>query len=96
MVHYALMKFHPGAYTDEIRALTKSTFEELPKVVPAIIKAETFENCYERDSNADLMIRVEVDEPAHLPDYLNHPLHVHFAQVTTPLRCQPITSFDHL
>lgn len=79
MIHYALMKFHPGAYTDEIRKLTKETFDELPKLVPAILSAQTFENCYERDSNADLMIRVEVDAPEHLPDYLNHPLHVHFA-----------------
>lgn len=96
MVHYALMKFHPGALTDEYRALIRHTYEELPKLVPSILSAQVFENCYVRDSNYDLMFRVEVDAPEHLPDYLNHPLHVKMAQDTAPLRCAPIVSFDHL
>lgn len=94
MVHYALIKFQPGTYTDELRKFTLDTFAALAKEVPTILSAQVFDNGYKRDSNADIMVRVEVTSAETLPLYLNHPLHVKFGQTIAPYRSQPIVSFD--
>ena len=96
MIHYVLLKFKPGTWTEEIRALADTTFRQLEQEVPSIISAKIYENCYERESNADVMIRLKIDSPEHLTEYLRHPLHVRFAEITTPLRSQPVVSFDRM
>ncbi len=94
MTHYLLLKFSPGAYTQEIRALTQRTFHGLKEALDCVREVCVLENVVPRDCNADLLVRMELTGPEALSAYLEHPLHRAFAQQTMPIISQRVT-FDH-
>ena len=95
MTHYVLMKFVPGADLNTIEARIRATYAELDAALPYLHQPQILLNCVERDSNADLMVCLNLDSPEDLQPYLTHPLHLQMAQ---DLKNQIVarTSFDHM
>ena len=79
MTHYVLMKFKPGTDLDADEARIRETYRQLDETLDFLHNPRIFRNCVERDSNADLMAVIDLDDPASLPDYLQHPLHLAMA-----------------
>ena len=94
MTHYVLLKFKPGEYDDSILALAEKTFAQLENELDGITRAQVWSNCVERDTNADLMVRLELTGEDMLGVYLRHPLHVEFANQTSD-KLAGRMSFDH-
>lgn len=94
MFHYVLLKFAPGTDLDAAEATVRKTYVELAQTLPFLNDPEVYRCCVERDSNADIMAKVRLDDKSCLQDYLTHPLHVGMAR---GFGDQVIgrTSFDH-
>ena len=93
MVHYVMIKFQEGYLGEERIAMIRDTYTEMLEAIDGILGVEIHENIIERDSNADLMIRIELEGAAALDTYLNHPLHVAFAREARPNIVKMVT-FD--
>lgn len=78
MRHYVLLKFKPGCFNDELFNYIKNTFDDIDKL-DDIKVVKVHKNCVERDSNMDIMIEMEVRDEKALKMYLNHELHISFA-----------------
>ena len=95
MIHYLLLKFRPGSCGSQIRKRAEAAYRDLACQVEGIISAQVLDNCVFRDSNADLMVRLELSGPQVLTAYLEHPVHRHFAEEIEPCVSQRLT-FDHM
>lgn len=95
MIHYLLLKFRPGAYNGRIRERAEAAYRELAGRVDGIVSVQILENSVSRDSNADLMVRLELCGVRALTDYLEHPVHQHFVEEMEPWVSQRLT-FDHM
>ena len=94
MTHYVLLKFKPGTDLDTVEAKVRKTYNELEQTLDFLTTPIVYRNCVERDSNADIMVTVDLDSNEHLQDYLTHPLHVRMAQDLKDALVGR-TSFDH-
>ena len=92
MTHYNLLKLKPGADADAIFAQCEAVYAaleaELPQAVrarimaalPFLHDAKVIRCCTTRDSNADILMIMQIDRPEQLGTYLQHPKHVALAQ----------------
>lgn len=80
MTHYVLMTLKPGADIDAVERRVRETFRALDEALPWLNGPAVYRNCVERDVNADIMVRVQIDAPEQLQTYLDHPLHVKMKQ----------------
>lgn len=80
MVHYILFKFKEGVNIDECFTKMQDTFAKLEKELPCLHNPAIYRNIIERDTNADILLKLEFDSKEDLPVYLNHPLHVQLAK----------------
>ena len=94
MTHYLLMKFTPGYMGDTLFDLARETYEELARQVPGVHKVRVERNCVARDSNADLMVCMDLINKDALDTYLDHPLHRNFAAQVESCLVMRLT-FDH-
>jgi len=95
MTHYVLLKFAPGTDLEPVEARVRKTYDELDRVLDFLHDPAVYRSCIVRDSNADIMASIQLDDPARLQDYLTHPLHVQMAQDLKELLIGR-TSFDHM
>lgn len=95
MTHYVLFRFKDPQQKPIIYEKAKTAFSKLRQGVSCILDAHVFLNCVERNSNADLLIKLELDSPEALEIYLRHPLHRKFVLETDDLVEQRIT-FDNM
>ena len=94
MIHTVMMKFQPGFWNDEVLADFRERFAGIQAALPeTVLAVDVWQNCVERDQNADVMIRLKLRDKAALPLYLKHPLHVGLGQQYNP-NVQQIISFD--
>lgn len=94
MKHYVLLKFAPGADLDAAEARVRGTYNALDEALPYLHSPTVYRSCVQRDSNADLMVTLELDSESDLQPYLTHPLHLQMAQDLKPVLAGK-TSFDH-
>lgn len=94
MYHYVLLKFAPGTDLDAAEARVRKTYDELNEALSFLNEPQVYRCCVERDSNADIMARVHLDDESCLQPYLTHPLHVGMAQSFKDMLIGR-TSFDH-
>ena len=94
MTHYVLLKLAPDSDKDAAERRVRKTYQELDETLSFLHNPRVYRSCVERDSNADIMAVIDLDEPEKLQDYLTHPLHV---QMARDLKDVVIgrTSFDH-
>ena len=95
MIHYVLLKFAPGTDLDAAEAKVRSTYDALAETVPFLHDPKVYRCCVERDSNADIMATIRLDDESCLQPYLTHPLHVGMAQDFKDVVVGR-TSFDHI
>jgi len=95
MIHYILLKLKPGADVDAAEARVKMTYQELDRLLDFLHEPVIYRSCVERDSNADIMIRVRLDSRDCLQDYLTHPAHLKMAQDMKDVLAAR-TTFDHM
>ena len=77
MTHYVLFRFEDGFMSDEVVNRFEETYAELKTLLPGdILDYAIYGNCVERDSNMDMMVKIELKERASLQRYLQHPEHI--------------------
>jgi len=77
MTHYVLFRFEDGFMSDEVLNRFKETYAELKTLLPGdILDYAIYGNCVARDSNMDMMVRIELEEKESLQRYLQHPKHI--------------------
>lgn len=94
MVHYVLLKFVPGADLDAAEARVRQTYNALAEALPYLNGPRVYRSCVERDSNADIMVELLLDDESCLQSYLTHPLHLQMARDMQDVLAGK-TSFDH-
>ena len=94
MYHYVLLKFAPGTDLDAAEARVRKTYEELDEALTFLNEPKVYRCCIERNSNADIMARVRLDDESCLQPHLTNPLHVQMAQSFKDMLIGR-TSFDH-
>lgn len=82
MVHYNFLKLKEGADVEAIFEKCKTVYAELEEELDFLNNAKVCRCITERDSNADIMMIMEIDSPDQLTSYLRHPKHVALAQAT--------------
>ena len=94
MTHYVLLKLSDQADKDAVWRRVCDTYAALDKELPFLHDPVVHRSCVERDTNADIMAVIKLDDPSQLQTYLTHPLHT---QMAADLKEQIIgrTSFDH-
>lgn len=94
MFHHLLLKFKEDCYTNDIYILTIDVFSKLKNDLPGLVNVSVYENCVFRQSNADIMIVMELAQQETLETYLQHSLHTYFVQQIEELLNTKIT-FDY-
>jgi len=94
MTHYVLLKIAEGTDKDAVEQRVRSTYNALEEALDYLHDAVVFRCCVERDSNADIMARIQLDGPEYLQPYLTHPLHMQMAMDLKDVIVGKI-SFDH-
>lgn len=85
LVHMVFMKFEDGYFTPEVINEIKETYRTLQGELPNDIHTvKIIQNCIERDTNMDLLIRANLEGKDSLPIYLNHPAHVAIGKKMNP------------
>ena len=80
MTHYVLLKLAPDSDRDAAERRVRKTYQELDETLSFLHNPRVYRSCVERDSNAEIMAVIDLDEPEKLQDYLTHPLHVQMAR----------------
>lgn len=80
MIHYLLLKFEPGYFSEEIFQFARDTFNALKAELPGVEDVHVAKNCVDRDDNADLLITMKLRSEDMLRVYLEHQLHQKFVQ----------------
>ena len=97
MTHYVLLKLAPGADIDRVEAKVRQVYAELDAELPYLKDPTIYRCCVERDSNADIMVVMQLDGQEFLQPYLTHPKHVEMARgLKEDGSLIGTTSFDHL
>ena len=80
MIHYLLLKFKPGFFSDEVFSMAVEVFTGIGKALAGIEDVQVSRNCIPRDTNADLLVRMTLEGHEALEAYLEHPLHLGFVR----------------
>ena len=97
MTHYVLLKLAPGSDVDKAEARVRQVFAELDGELPYLNDPMVYRSCVERDTNAQLMVVMQLDSADYLQSYLTHPKHVALAQgMKEEGTLIGTMSFDHL
>lgn len=80
MTHYNPLKLKPGADAGAIFAQCEAVYAALEAKLPFLHDAKVIRCCTVRDSNADILMIMQIDRPEQLGTYLQHPKHVALAQ----------------
>lgn len=81
MLHYVLLSFAPGFFTDEIFEFAVACFSGMPDEESYIHSVSVKRNCVLREGNMDLMVAMELEDEASLKAYLECRLHKQFVSV---------------
>jgi hypothetical protein len=79
MTHYVIFKFKKEAYTKEFYLETERAFTDMVKHITGVNSFKLIENIIDREANGQLMLMVELETKEMLQVYLDHPLHVAYA-----------------
>ena len=82
MIHYNLLKLKEGADVDAVFEESKKVYAALEEELDFLHNAVVSKCVTVRDSNADIMMIMEIDSPEFLQTYLQHPKHVKLATDT--------------
>ena len=93
MIHYLLLKFKPGFFSDEVFSMAVEVFTGIGKALAGIEDVQVSRNCSPRNTNADLLVRMTLEGHEALEAYLEHPLHRSFAEEIEPCISRRLT-FD--
>lgn len=93
MLHYNLLKLRHGADADQIFQRCCVAYSRLEKELDFLHDVQVRRCATCRDSNADIMMVMRIDEPKQLSAYLQHPEHLALVQ---EMQCDVIDrmSFD--
>ena len=78
------MKYEPGYLSDSKFAELAGMFEKVVEAVDGLSDCTVRRSCLDRASNMDLMVSFTISDPAVLPAYLEHPLHLAIAAESGP------------
>lgn len=84
ITHYLLLKLKEE-YTSERGELFELAKELFGKIADDNIGIENLsvqKNCIERDSNMDILVKFRFEDRKILDEYLKHPLHLKFIELT--------------
>lgn len=77
MVHMVFMKMKEGLMSDDLFRAYEADFAAIAGAMAGdVLGVSVLRNCVVRDQNMDILVRVEMRDPAVLPRYLEHPLHL--------------------
>lgn len=93
MQHYVFIKFKPGYLSEDKINKIRKAFAKIKADTPGVREILIEQNCIERDTNMDLMIRLSLSDEAQLKGYLKHPSHLAIAADMEPY-VQNRVSFD--
>lgn len=79
MTHYVLLKLKDGVDADFVENKVRKVYDALAEELDYLNNPITYRSCVVRDSNADIMSVMELDNPECLKSYLVHPLHTGMA-----------------
>lgn len=91
MKHIVIFKFKEEAYTREFFQYTHDSFTEMVKHITGVNGFKLIENIMDRDANGQLMLEVDLETKEMLEVYLDHPLHVAYANFIKPILIQKIS-----
>lgn len=80
MTHYNFLKLKEQADVEAVLAICKKVYAQLEQELDFLSNARVCGCATQRDSNADIMMVMEIDPPVRLRDYLQHPKHVSLSQ----------------
>lgn len=95
MTHYVLLKLAEGADVDAVEKRVAETYCALEQALPYLNDPVVYRSCVTRESNADIMVSLQLDSPDQLQPYLTHPLHLQMAQDLKDMLAGKV-SFDHM
>ncbi len=79
MKHILIIKLKPNTNLNEFLMKSHSYFDQLVEEVEGIKSYQFIENIVDREANGDLMLIVDLANKDMLKVYLDHPLHVEYA-----------------
>lgn len=82
IMHYAMFRIIAEDQREPILSLFQESYSRMATEIPGISNLSVLENCFERESNCDIMVRFEVSDLSYLPVYIEHPLHKAFMKST--------------
>lgn len=91
MKHIVIFKFKDGSYTKEFYQETDRAFTEMVQKITGVNGFKLTENIIDRDANGQLMLEVDLETKEMLQVYLDHPLHVAYANWIKPILIQKIS-----
>lgn len=93
MTHYVLLKLAEGVDLEEAEKRIRETYLEMERTLPYMRNVRVFRNCVARKSNADIMVRADLEGEEYLQPYLTNPLHLAMSQDMASMVVDR-TSFD--
>lgn len=95
MTHLVLMKFQENFLDEDNFIQIKEAYQELKEALPEeIIDIQLYRNIIDRESNMDILIKLELKNADSLPIYLRHPIHQAISTKMNPYVTTRV-SFDH-
>ena len=76
MIHYNFLKLTQAADAEAVLARCREVYAELEAELDFLHDAKVSRCITVRDSNADIMMVMQLDGPEYLNDYLKHPKHL--------------------
>ena len=80
MIHYNFLKLTQAADAEAVLARCREVYAELEAELDFLHDAKVSRCITLRDSNADILMIMQIDRPEQLGTYLQHPKHVALAQ----------------
>lgn len=94
MRHIVLFKLKKDTPVSSLLEDFQETYRSLEKECPFLTNIHILKNCYERETNSDFAVELDVASPDLLTSYINHPLHVALIQRTRS-HFEQVNSFDY-
>ena len=93
ITHYLLLKIKEEYLSEkeELLGLAKELFGKIPDDLVGIKDLSVQANCIERDSNMDILVKFRFEDRKILDEYLKHPLHLKFIELTRMKTSKAIT-----
>lgn len=84
ITHYLLLKLKEECASErgELFELAKELFGKIADDLVGIKDLSVQANCIERDSNMDILVKFRFEDRKILDEYLKHPLHLKFIELT--------------